>query len=276
MPARQEFKDTAVLITGAGRGIGKRLALGFAGEGARVGLLARSKAELDLTHLEIEHTGGTALRLRADVRDFDQVSRAFDLMHAKFGEIHILICAAGIQGPIGPFLENSCAQWIETVQTNLIGVMHCCSAALPEMVMRRSGKIVVLSGGGASKPRPGFSAYASSKAAVARLVETLAEEMRDHNVQLNCMNPGGTYTHMTDEILRAGDKAGWKEHQNATEVRVTGGVPPDKQMALAMFLASERSNHVSGKLIHIEDDWKKLIHGAANPEAFTLRRLQKL
>src|SRR5262245_6766422 len=156
MPARQEFKDAAVLITGAGRGIGKRLALGFAAEGARVGLLARSKAELDLTHLEIEHTGGTALRLRADVRDLDQVTRALDLMHARFGEVHILICAAGIQGPIGPFLENPRPQWIETIQTNLIGVMHCCAAVLPEMAVRRSGKVVVMSGGGASKPRPGF------------------------------------------------------------------------------------------------------------------------
>jgi 3-oxoacyl-[acyl-carrier protein] reductase len=276
MSARHEFKDKGVLITGAGRGIGKRLALGFAAEGARVGLLARSKAEIDLTQLEIEHAGGAALRLRADVREYDQVVRAVDLMHARFGEIHALICAAGIQGPIGPFLENLRSEWADTVQTNLIGVMHACGAVLPEMVTRRSGKVIVMGGGGGSKPRPGFSAYAASKAGLARFIETLADELRDHNVQLNCMSPGGTYTHMTDEILRAGDKAGWKDQQVATQIRLTGGTPPEKQMALAMFLASERSNHVSGKLIHVEDDWKRLLHGALNPEIFTLRRLQKV
>ena len=275
MPAQPEFKDKGVLITGAGRGIGKRLAMGFAAEGARVGLLARSKAELDLTQLEIEHTGGTALRLRADVRDLDQVNRALDLMHAKFGEIHTMICAAGIQGPIGPFLENTRNEWVDTIQINLIGVMTCCSLVLPEMTQRRSGKVIAMSGGGSARPRPNFSAYAAAKAGLARLIETLAEELRDSNVQLNCMTPGGTYTHMTDEILRAGDKAGHKDKEGAMEVRRTGGAAPDRQMALAMFLASERSNHVSGKIISVEDDWKKLMHGAANPEAYTLRRVQK-
>lgn len=275
MPAESEFKDKGVLITGAGRGIGKRLAMGFAAEGARVGLLARSKAEIDLTQLEIEHTGGTALRLRADVRDLDQVTRAIDFMHARFGEIHIMICAAAIQGPVGPFLENTPTHWIETIQTNLIGVMHCCAAVLPEMTQRRSGKVIAMSGGGSSRPRPNFSAYAAAKAGLARLIETLAEELRDSNVQVNCMSPGGTYTHMTDEILRAGDKAGRKDEEIAMEVRLTGGVAPQRQMALAKFLASERSNHVSGKLISVEDDWKKLMHGATSPEVFTLRRVQK-
>jgi 3-oxoacyl-[acyl-carrier protein] reductase len=276
MSSGHEFKDKGVLITGAGRGIGKRLALGFAGAGARIGLLARSKAEIDLTQLEIEHAGGNALRLRADVREYDQVVRAVDLMHARFGEIHILICAAGIQGPVGPFLENLRSEWADAVQTNLIGVMNSCAAVLPEMVTRRSGKVIVMGGGGGSKPRPAFSAYAASKAGLARFIETLAEELRDHNVQLNCMSPGGTYTHMTDEILRAGDKAGWKDQEVATQIRLTGGTSPEKQMALATFLASERSNHVSGKLIHVEDDWKRLLHGALNPEIFTLRRLQKV
>jgi 3-oxoacyl-[acyl-carrier protein] reductase len=275
MPAREEFKDKGVLITGAGRGIGKRLALGFAAAGARVGLLARSKAELDLTHLEIEHAGGTALRLRADVREMEQVSRAVDLMHAKFGEIQVLICAAGIQGPVGPFLENAHADWVDAVRTNLVGVMYCCAAVLPELVQRRSGKVVAIGGGGGAKPRPNFSAYAASKAGLARLIETLAEELRDHNVQMNCMAPGGTYTHMTDEILRAGDKAGWKDQREAMQVRLTGGTPPDKQLALAMFLASERSNHVSGKLIHVDDDWKKLLHSSVNPDVYTLRRVHR-
>src|SRR5205807_6815030 len=118
-----------------------------------------------------------------------------------------------------------------------------------------------------------FSAYAASKTAVVRLAETWGEEGRDCNVQVNCMAPGGSYTHMTDEILHAGERAGRKEIEDAEQVRLTGGINPEKQVQLAMFLASERSNHVSGKLIHVNDDWKKLERANMNPEAFTLRRV---
>lgn len=272
----QEFLNKVVLITGGGRGIGKRLALGFAAAGARVGLVARSKPELDLTKLEIEHSGGSALHLRADVRDADAIRAAVERLRAHFGDIHIAICAAAIQGPIGPFLDNPPKQWVETIETNLIGVAHTCAAVLPSMVANRRGKIIVLSGGGGAKARPAFSAYAASKAGLIRFVETLAEELRECNVQINCMSPGGAYTHMTDEILRAGDKAGWKEREEATRIRLTGGVAADRQIALAQFLASERSNHVSGKLIHVQDDWKRLETSNIHPELFTLRRMLRV
>ena len=270
------FKTIPVLVTGAGRGIGKRLAIGFATQGARVGLLARSKPELDLCQLEIEHAGGNALRIRADVTDFEQITAAVDRMRVHYGGVQVLVCSAAIQGPIGPLVEQSPKAWAETIQTNLIGVMNSCKAVLPHMIEQRSGKIIVLSGSGATAARPNLSAYASAKAALVRFVETVAEEIRDHNVQINCMGPGGAYTHMTDEILRAGEKAGWKETEEALEVRQTGGVAPDKQIQLALFLASEQSNHISGKLIHVSDDWKKLRSENIHPEAFTLRRLQKV
>ncbi len=270
------LKDKGVLITGAGRGIGKRLALGFAQAGARVGLLARSKAELDLAHLEIEHAGGLALRIRADVCDFEEMCAAVERMRAHFGGVDVLVAAAGVQGPIGPLAENSPKAWAETIATNVLGVMHSCRAVLPQMIERRSGKIIALSGEGAGAPRLNFSAYAASKAAVVRMVETLAEEVRDHNIQVNCIAPGGTYTHMTDQILHAGDRAGWKAQQEALELRVTGGVAPEKQIQLALFLASERSNHVSGKLIHVSDDWKRLETTNVNSEIYTLRRVQKV
>ena len=272
----QNLKHAGVLVTGAGRGIGKRLAIGFAQAGARVGLLARSKAELDLADLEIEHAGGSALRIRADVNDFEQLAAALDRMRAHYGGVHVLVCAAGVQGPIGPLADNSPKAWAEAIQTNLVGVMNACRAILPHMIERRSGKIIVLSGGGASHARPNFSAYAASKAAIARMVETVAEEIRDHNVQINCMSPGAAYTSMTDEILRAGERAGEAESENALEVRRTGGIAPERQIQLALFLASEESNHISGKLIHVNDDWKKLRNQNIHPEIYTLRRVQKV
>ncbi len=271
-----KVKNKGVLITGAGRGIGKRLAIGFAAEGARVGLLARSKAELDLADLEIEHNGGISLRIRASVCDFEQMCAAVDRMKSHYGAMDVLICAAGLQGPIAPLAETSPKAWAETIETNLIGVMNSCRAVLPHMIEKRSGKIIVLSGRGGADPRPWFSAYAASKAAVVRMVETLAEEVRDHNIQVNSMAPGGSYTSMTDEILKAGDRAGWKETEEAQQVRITGGIAPEKQIQLALFLASEASNHISGKLLHVNDDWKKLEHANLSRDIYTLRRIQKL
>lgn len=268
--------NAGVLVTGAGRGIGKRLAMGFATEGNRVGLLARSKAELDLAQLEIEHAGGNALRIRADVTDPEQLRAAVDRMRVHYGEVRVLVCAAAVPGPIGPFIDQSPKAWAETIQVNLIGVANACQAVLPHMIERRAGKIIVLSGSGATTARPNFSAYAASKTAVVRFVETLAEEVRDHNIQINCMGPGSTYTHMTDEVLRAGEHAGWKETEEAMEVRRTGGVSPEKQIQLALFLASEQSNHISGKLIYVTDDWKKLKSGNLHPEMYTLRRVKRV
>jgi NAD(P)-dependent dehydrogenase (short-subunit alcohol dehydrogenase family) len=268
-------KGKCVLITGAGRGIGKRLALGFSAAGARVALLSRSKAELDLANLEIEHNGGTSLRLRADVRDYEQLAAAVERMRSNYGRVDVLICCAALIGPIGPFLGSPPLQWLDTINTNLIGVANAIRAVLQGMVSRRSGKIIVMGGRGAADPRPNFSAYATSKAAVVRLVETLAEELREHNVQVNVMSPGGAYTHITDEILQAGDRAGAKEHEKAVNIRLTGGIPAEKQLDLALFLASDASNHVSGKLIHVQDDWRRLQHASVSPDLYTVRRIQR-
>ena len=270
------MQNKTVLITGAGRGIGKRLALGFAGAGAKVGLLARSLGELDLAVLEIEQAGGAAIGLRADVLDLDQLAVAVTRFRAAYQGPDVLIAAAGMQGPIGPFLSTDPKAWNLTVETNLIGVANACRVTLPRMIEKRSGKIILIAGGGAAYSRPYFSAYAAAKSAIVRFGECLADEVREHNVQVNTLAPGGVYTTMTDEILLAGEeKAGRKEIEDAEKVRVTGGVAPEKQTQLAMFLASESSNHISGKLIHVNDDWRRFEQESMRPELFTLRRVQK-
>ena len=147
-------KGKRVLITGAGRGIGKRLAMGFAAEGACVGLLARSQSELDLAKLEIEQAGGQAMRLRADVREPEELAHAVDRMRSHFGGLDVLITAAGVQGPVGPFLTAKPKAWNETVEINLIGVANACRVVLPAMIEKRSGKIIMISGGGAAGARP--------------------------------------------------------------------------------------------------------------------------
>jgi NAD(P)-dependent dehydrogenase (short-subunit alcohol dehydrogenase family) len=272
---RRNLKGKCVLITGAGRGIGKRLALGFSAAGARVALLARSKAEVDLVNLEIEHSGANSVRLRADVRDYEQLAAAVLRMKPHLGYIDVLVCAAAIQGPIGSFLDCPPQAWVDTINTNLIGVANSIRAVLPQMVARRSGKVIILGGRGSADPRPGFTAYAAAKAGVVRLAESLAEELREQNIQVNVMAPGAAYTHMTDEILQAGDRVLPKEMEKAVQTRLTGGVPAEKQIDLALFLASDDSNHISGKLLHVNDDWKRLEHSIVSPDLFTVRRVQR-
>jgi NAD(P)-dependent dehydrogenase (short-subunit alcohol dehydrogenase family) len=275
--ALSDIRNKSILVTGAGRGIGKRLALGLAQAGARVGLLARSQAELDLTKLEIEQAGANALRLRADVRDLEQLMAAVDRMKVVFGGVDGLVAAAGVLGPVGPLLSSRPETWAETLNINLLGVVNSIRAVLPAMVAKRCGKIVVIVCGGAGHSRPNFAVYAAAQAGVVRLVECVAEEVSGENVQINCIAPGPSYTHMTDEILRAGEeKAGASEIAEARRVRIDGGTPAEKQIALVSFLASQRSNHISGKLIESTDDWKRLEKENMRPELFTLRRVQRM
>lgn len=268
-----EFTNKSILVTGAGRGIGKRLALGFARLGARIALIGRSKAELDLARLEIEQNGGNALRIRADVTDAEQLSVAVDRSRVTFGRpVDVLVCAAGIPGPLMPFTQAPLQAWIDAVHTNLLGVMHSCRAVLPDMQGARKGKIIVLACGADLQPKRNFSAYETSKAAAVRFVEALSLELAEDNVQINCFDPGEAYTSFTDEIIEAADRIDPYVLAVAKETRRTGGVPPDLQLEHIAFLASELSNHISGKLIHVTDDWKKLRNAQLKPDAFTLRR----
>jgi 3-oxoacyl-[acyl-carrier protein] reductase len=271
-----EFKGKNVLVTGAGRGIGKRLALGFARLGARIALISRSKAELDIAHIEIEQAGGNALRIRADVADPEQMVLATDRARVAFGSaVDILICAAAIPGPLGEFLRSSLKSWTEAIQVNFLGVVHSCRAVLPSMVEKRSGKIIILTCESDHAPKANLSAYTTSKTAIVRFAEALALEVRDHNIQVNCFDPGPAYTSFTDEIIRAEDRLDSRMVEAAKETRRTGGASPEAQLEHVAFLASESSNHITGKLIHVKDNWKQLTHTTLRPDALTLRRVAK-
>ena len=271
-----EFKGKNALITGAGRGIGKRLALGFARLGARIALISRNKAELDIAHIEIEQAGGNALRIKADVADPEQMVLATERARVIFGStIDILICAAVVPGPMGDFLQSSPKSWAEAIEVNLLGVVHSCRAVLPSMIEKRSGKVIILTCESDHAPKANLSAYITSKAAVVRFAEALAIEVRDHNVQVNCFDPGPAYTSFTDEIIRAEDRLDPRMVEAAKETRRTGGASPEAQLEHVAFLASERSNHITGKLIHVKDNWKQLTHMTLRPDALTLRRVAK-
>lgn len=272
-----KLKNKVAVITGAGRGIGKAIAEGFAQEGAAVVLIARTKSELEKTTERIQTFGRRVLAVPADVSDSNSVDDFCKIVLEEFGGIDILVNNAGRQFPIGPLVENDTKDWIETIMVNLVGTVLCCKAVLPGMIERRQGKIINLSGGGATAPRPNFSAYAASKAAVIRLTETIAEEVKPFNIQVNAIAPGAINTRMLEEVLSAGDAIGEIAAEQAKRQKQTGGDSLEAAAALAVFLASDESGSLTGKLISAQHDpWREWAGKAEELNAtplYTIRRL---
>ena len=272
-----KLKNKVAVITGAGRGIGKSVAEGFAQEGADVALIARTEAELNRTAETIRAIGRRVFFIQADLSNPASVENFVKATLNEFGQIDILINNAGIQGPIGILAENNSKEWTHTISVNLLGTFFCVKAVLPHMIQRRQGKIINLSGGGATAPRPNFSAYAASKAAVVRLTETVAEEVKPFNVQVNAIAPGAINTRMLEEVLAAGDSAGEVALSQAIRQKEIGGDSLDSVVSLAIFLASEESGSLTGKLISAQHDpWREWAGKADELNAtplYTIRRL---
>jgi len=273
-----KLKDKVAIVTGAGRGIGRAIALAFAREGADVVVVSRTLSDVEETAAQVRALGRHALPLKVDVSKREDVENMVESALREFGRIDVLVNNAGILGPVGPLVENDANHWIETIRVNLIGVFLCCRAVLPVMVKQRKGKIINLSGGGAAYSRPRFSAYAASKTAVVRLTETLAEEVKGFNIQVNAIAPGAINTRIQEEILAAGEVAGEKALAEAKKVRETGGTSLDVPAALAVFLASDESDGLTGKLISaVWDDWRNMgaerIREIELKGLYTLRRI---
>jgi NAD(P)-dependent dehydrogenase (short-subunit alcohol dehydrogenase family) len=244
------------IVTGGGRGIGRAICLALSQAGAAVAAAARTPAEITETVEMLNAGGGRALSVVTDVVDRDSVQALVAQTLADFGRIDILVNNAGVQGPIGALVDNDWQAWQRTIQVNLIGTFLCTQAVLPAMLARKRGKIINLSGGGATAARPNFSAYGASKAAVVRLTETLAEELRDAHIDVNAIAPGAVNTRMLDEVLAANAQAGseWVDAQQRARI---GGTPVEIPAALAVFLASPASDGLTGKLISApHDGWQ--------------------
>lgn len=248
----------AAVVTGAGRGIGRAVAESFAREGARVVVVSRTRAELERVVRAIEQAGGTATMSVADVADAAAVEQTMRHCVETFGTLDVLVNTAGVYGPIGPTWEVDVAAWTRAAGANLFGTFHCCHAAIPRMLVAGGGRIINFSGGGATTPLPRFTAYAASKAAVVRLTETLAEELKGHGVTVNAIAPGAVDTRLQDQVLAAGDRAG-PLYERIQRLRDSGegGVPAALAAALAVFLASDAARGLSGKLISApHDGWE--------------------
>lgn len=267
------------LVTGGGRGIGRAIALAFAREGAAVSLAARTAAELEETAALIGAEGGMAATFLGDVSEPATAARIVGDAARALAGLDVLVNAAGSYGPIGPLEETDPAAWLAAVRTNLFATYLCARAALPHLRSVPTAAIINLSGGGATSPLTNFSAYAASKAAVVRLTETLHAELAGTGVRVYAIAPGAVNTRMLDEALAAGERAGKEFYARALEQKRTGGTPPERASALAVFLATEAATPLSGRLISaVWDPWEEWERDPAllrslGPDTYTLRRL---
>ena len=271
-----ELKDNRALVTGGGRGIGRVIALALAREGAKVALLARTGSELEEVAGEIAELGRESLVVEADLGDEGELRTGVTSVLETWQGLDILVNNAGILGPIGMTHTVDPDAWLHAVKVNLGGCFLCTHLALSGMVAQGHGKIINLSGGGAVSPRPCFGAYSASKAGVVRFTETLAAEVSDFGVHVNAIAPGAVNTAMLDQVLAAGAAAGQQGMAEAQQQEAEGGADPERAAALAVFLASPRSDGLTGRLISaVWDRWEEIdIDAVMQTEAYTVRRLK--
>ncbi|QBP91802.1 3-ketoacyl-ACP reductase [Bacillus cereus] len=187
------------LITGAGRGIGRAVAIALAKEGVNVGLLARSEENLKAVAKEVEAEGVQAVIATADVSSYEEVTTAIETLKNGLGSIDILINNAGIS-KFGKFLELDVADWEKIIQVNLMGVYYATRAALPSMIEQQSGDIINISSTAGQKGAPVTSAYSASKFGVLGLTESLAMEVRKHNIRVTALTPSTVATDMAVDL----------------------------------------------------------------------------
>jgi NAD(P)-dependent dehydrogenase (short-subunit alcohol dehydrogenase family) len=270
----------AALITGASQGLGAEIARKYVDEGASVFICARDEGALRSAQEELASRAGEAGRVGArvaDVSDPEQIEALVAAATDRFPELSILVNNAGVYGPKGPIEEVDWEKWVDAIRINLIGSVVTARALIPHLKRLGHGKIVQLSGGGATSPLPGLSAYAASKAAVVRFVETLALELRDHRIDVNAVAPGALNTRMLDEVIEAGpERVGEAFFERALEQRRSGGTPLEVGAELAVWLASGASDGISGKLISaVWDPWSELPEHREDltSDVYTLRRI---
>ena len=267
------------LITGGSQGLGRVIAETFVREGASVMLCARDAALLENARAELAalaQSGQKVFARACDVSSEQQVNDLAAHAIAEFGAVHVLVNNAGIYGPLGPTESVPLDEWRRAIEINLLGVLLPCRAFIPHFKAAGRGKIIIISGGGATNPLPNISSYAASKAAVVRLMETLSEELKAHRIDVNAVAPGALKTRMMQEVLDAGpEKVGAAFYAKNVKWTEDGATPPALAANLCAYLASSESDGVTGRLISAQwDPWKTLhTHKDEFGDIYTLRRI---
>jgi len=258
-----QLADKTCLIVGASGAIGSAVASRFYREGARLALTRRlgnsNFAAMNLPR-PMASTGDSRIEtLDLDVRHWNDVQTAVARVERRWGPIHVLVNCSGVLGPVGPVESAPVDAWREAIEINLIGSFYLVRAVVPSMRAVGGGKIILFSGGGAAYARPFFTAYSSSKAAVVRFAESLAGELSGHNIQVNAIAPGPVKSRMWEELRARAAAAGPRAIEELSQMDVTGGVKPECAASLALFLASNSSEGLTGRLISaVHDPWEEM------------------
>ena len=271
----------AAVITGANQGLGLAIAQAYVRAGASVFLCARDAGRLEHARAEVAalaDPGQVVLAAPADVSAPADVERVAAAALAAFPRVHILVNNAGVYGPKGLIEDVDWAEWVRALEINLGGSILMCRAFLPHFKAQRYGKIIQLSGGGATNPLPRLSAYAASKAAAIRFAETLAEEVRGDVIDVNGIAPGALNTRLLDEVLAAGpEQVGQVFYERSLKQKAEGGAPLEKGAALAVVLGAAESDGITGKLLSaVWDPWAELpahLDDLRRTDVYTLRRI---
>lgn len=269
------------IITGANQGLGFEIAKTYVLAGADVMLCARNAGMLEQSQAALAplaETGQKILIKACDVSNEADVQALVSDTIDQLGNLHILVNNAGIYGPKGEIEDVDWAEWMKAIEINVYGSILMCRAVLPHLKAQGYGKVIQLSGGGATNPMPRMSAYAVSKAAIVRFAETLAEEVRGMGIDVNAIAPGALNTRMLDEVLEAGpEKVGKAFYERSLKQKESGGTSLERGAALALFLASAVSDGITAKLISaVWDNWEQwpaYLDKLSTSDIYTLRRI---
>ncbi len=276
-----KLKDKTAIVTGGGSGLGYEISKKLLSHGANVIIVGRNKGALKYANKQLSEfciNNAFIDYFVCDISDEASVIKLISKITKKYKIFSILINNAGIQGSKGKFEENNWKEWKQTIEINLFGSALMIRESLKVFTKNNYGKIIQLSGGGATKPSPNLSAYASSKAGIVRFIETISVELKDKNIYANCVAPGAVNTNMVDEIISSGPKKVGKElYEKSLAQKQNGGSSPEHCANLVAFLASPKSDGISGKLISaLWDNYLDLLNHKnelAETDVYTLRRI---
>jgi len=226
------LKGKRALVIGGSGGIGSAIAKALSENGAEILIASRSA----------KGAGSVSL----DITDENSVAALAKKIEADWGGLDVLVNAAAITGPIGKVTEISPDDWRKTLDINLTGTFLAVRALAPLMKNRGRAKIINFVGGG-DGPRPNFDAYVASKGGVARFTETAAAELKEWDIDVNAIAPGAVNTQLLEDVLSAGSGSS-PEYEQAKKQKEAGGVSPEKAADLVVFLASPKSNGLTGKI----------------------------
>ena len=275
------LQGRTAIITGASHGLGFEIASKYVFSGASVVICAREEEALYRARKALEQIATAEQKVASRVTDVscdEDVRELIGFTVEQLGHIDILVNNAGVYGPKGPVERIDWEEWVRAININLLGSVLMCRAVVPHMKKQEYGKIVQLSGGGATNPLPNLSAYAVGKAGIVRFIETLAMEVAEYSIDANAVAPGALNTRMLDEIIDSGPTSvGQSFYAKALEQKASGGAGLEKGSELAVYLGSAASDGISGKLISaIWDPWVNLAEYRSElngSDIYTLRRI---